>query len=119
MLPAIGVIGIGTAPAQGVPAATPQLSPGVELTTTASPLHVPPKVSPPVATPESLANTQTTEPARVAVAVAVPERVAKASAVSWLLAVDVAVPEVSTVEVAVLPSLAADVAVPEAEAVGA
>jgi hypothetical protein len=114
--PGVGVaVGVGsTTAAQGVPAATPQLSPGVELTTTASPVHVPPKVSPPVATdPEPLANTQTTEPARVAVAVAVPERVATALAVSWSLAVDVAVPEVSAVAVAELLSSAVDVAVPE------
>src|SRR5271166_1427922 len=106
-------------PVQGVAALgiLLQLSPGVELTTTASPMHVPPALSLPVAVPELVANTQTDEPARVAVAVAVPEKVANALAVSSSLAVDVAVPESEAVEVAVLSVFAVDVAVPERVAV--
>ena len=68
----------------------------------------------PTAVDEELpANTQTTEPARVAVAVAVPEWEAMAVAESWSLAVAVAVPELSAVAVAVLLSPAVDVVVPE------
>jgi hypothetical protein len=66
---------------------------------------------------ESPANTQTTVLAVLAVAVAVPELLAKAMAESLSLAVDVAVHVVSAVEVAVLLVSAVDVAVPEVFAV--
>lgn len=89
------------------------------LTTTESvPPHEGVAVSLPTAVDEELpANTHTTVLAVLAVAVAVPELVAKAMAESLSLAVDVAVPEVSAVEVAVLLSVALDVAVPEFVAV--